>query len=624
MVKQRTSRISRVTALGVGFTLLIAVISGIIWSNAAQQQVASLVRHTLEVESELYRLLSLLQDTETGQRGYLLTNDESYLAPYLAATATLEGEFKKLGALVSDNPRQQQALSELKKNLDERVALLKAGIESNRAGQKDQALDIIRSGAGKTLMDRARGSIAQMIAEEERLLDLRQGGLDQTRQLLSISVILAIVLVIGLASFAIVNERRQILALIASRDALALANEKLVQEALHRERIEDQLRQSQKMEAIGQLTGGLAHDFNNMLAVVMGSLNILKRRILRQEGGLERFVDAAMDGAQRAAVLTHRLLAFSRQQPLTPEPIDVNKLVAGMSELLRRTLGENLRLETVLAGGLWRTHADASQLENALLNLAVNARDAMPDTGRLTIETANAHLDESYAAAHSDVPAGQYVMVAVSDTGSGMSPEVKAKVFDPFFTTKTTGKGTGLGLSQVYGFVKQSGGHVKIYSEPEQGTTVKLYLPRFFGSGEPTAKVETPANAMPHGNAEQTILVVEDEEQVRNLTVDMLRELGYSVMDADGAVSALRILDAHPEVTLLFTDIVMPDVNGRKLAEEALRRKPDLKVLYTTGYTRNAIVHNGVLDAGVQLISKPFTLEQLAAKMREVLDSRRG
>ena len=379
----------------------------------------------------------------------------------------------------------------------------------------------------------------------------------------------SIILIIASSTlYAIVNERRQPLGLVASRDALALANEKLVQEAVQRGLIEQQLRQSQKIEAIGQLTGGIAHDFNNMLAIVIGSLNILKRRLLRGEGDIERFVDAAMEGAERAAALTHRLLAFSRQQPLAPEPVDINKCVAGMSEMLRRTLGENVRLETILAGEVWRTHADASQLENALLNLAVNARDSMPGFGRLTIETANAHLDDSYAAAHSDVPAGQYVMVAVSDTGSGMAPDVIARAFDPFFTTKTIGKGTGLGLSQVYGFVKQSGGHVKLYSEPGQGTTVKLYLPRFFGAGESTTKPE-PNNVVPTGSAQQIILVVEDEQQVRQITVDMLCELGYPVMEADGAASALRVLDMRPEVGLLFTDIVMPDVNGRQLAEEA-------------------------------------------------------
>jgi signal transduction histidine kinase/CheY-like chemotaxis protein len=414
------------------------------------------------------------------------------------------------------------------------------------------------------------------------------------------------------------RERSQTLALVTSSNSLALTNAKLVEEAARRERIEEQFRQSQKMETLGQLTGGIAHDFNNMLAIIIGSLNILKRRLSRGEDGVERFIDGALDGAERAALLTHRLLAFSRQQPLAPEVVDINKLVAGMSEMLRRTLGEGLRLQTVLAYNVWRVHADPSQLESAILNLAVNARDAMPDGGRLTIEIANAHLDDNYAAKHLDVTAGKYVMVAVSDTGVGMPPDVIAKAFDPFFTTKPVGKGTGLGLSQVYGFVKQSGGHIDIYSEPGQGTTIKLYLPQFLGAADSVTGSRTGA-IIPTGTAQQTILVVEDDEEVRRSTADMLRELGYTVIAVDSAAAALRVLAKRPDLTLLFTDVVMPNMNGRKLAEEARRRKPDLKVLYTSGHPRNAILHDGVLIAGVQFISKPFTLEQLALKMRDAL-----
>jgi PAS domain S-box-containing protein len=384
-------------------------------------------------------------------------------------------------------------------------------------------------------------------------------------------------------------------------------------------RAEEQLRQAQKMEAVGQLTGGIAHDFNNMLAVVIGSLDLLGRRIGADDARAKRYVDAATDGARRAALLTQRLLAFSRQQPLRPEAIDVNKLVTGMSDLIRGSLGSDIRFETVLAGGGWRTHADPNQLENVLLNLAVNARDAMPEGGRLTIETQNAHLDARYAAAHLGVAAGQYVLIAVTDTGSGMPEEVIAKAFDPFFTTKEVGRGTGLGLSQVYGFVKQSGGHVKIYSEPGEGTTVKVYLPRLIGAQGEAAEEGAPE--MPLGERQEVVLVVEDEPAVRQFTVDALVELGYRVLEADGAAAALRLLDAHPEIVLLFTDVVMPDVNGRKLADEARRRRTDLKVLFTTGYTRNAVVHNGVLDPDVELIGKPFTVEELAAKMREVLDA---
>lgn len=406
---------------------------------------------------------------------------------------------------------------------------------------------------------------------------------------------------------------------VAERTAeLQNANRTLVAEMTSRQQAEQQVRQLQKMEAIGQLSGGIAHDFNNMLAIVMSALNMMERRLARGEADYARYLEMAREGAMRAANLTKRLLAFSRQQPLAPISVDANKLVASMSDLLRRSLGPEIQLETVLAGGLWATHVDSNQLESAILNLALNARDAMEQQGRLTIETANYLLDEAYARQH-DVPAGQYVLIAVTDTGKGMSPEVLARAFDPFFTTKEVGKGTGLGLSMVYGFVRQSGGHIKIYSELEQGTTVKIYLPRFYGSTN-TADEEMPHETLKPDGEGQLVLVVEDEDDVRVLTGESLRELGYRVIEAGSAAAALRELDANPQITLLFTDIVMPDMNGRKLADEALKRRPDLRVLYTTGFTRNAVVHNGVLDPGVNFLPKPFTLQQLGAKLREVLN----
>ena len=406
--------------------------------------------------------------------------------------------------------------------------------------------------------------------------------------------------------------------MVARTQELENANSNLIAEMSSRQDAEQQVRQLQKMEAIGHLSGGIAHDFNNMLAVVMSALNMVERRLAKGEKDYDKYLAMARDGAIRAANLTKRLLAFSRQQALTPVPVDANKLVAGMSDLLRRTLGATIKLETVLGGGLWLIHVDANQLESAILNLAVNARDAMREEGRLTIETANYLLDESYARQHGDVPPGQYVLIAVTDTGAGMAPEVMARAFDPFFTTKEVGKGTGLGLSMVYGFVKQSGGHVKIYSEPGQGTSIKVYLPRFYGAEDAPDERAERAPARPDGQGE-LVLLVEDEESVRTLTADSLRELGYEVVEANSAAAALRALDANPRVALLFTDIVMPDMNGRKLADEALKRRPDLRVIYTTGFTRNAVVHNGVLDPGVNFLPKPFTLQQLGDKVREVL-----
>jgi PAS domain S-box-containing protein len=392
------------------------------------------------------------------------------------------------------------------------------------------------------------------------------------------------------------------------------------QQAAALEIAEEALRQAQKMEAVGQLTGGIAHDFNNMLAVVIGSLELLSRRIDQSDARARRYVASAAEGARRAAVLTQRLLAFSRQQPLKPAVVDANALVSGMSELIRGSIGGEIRLETVLASGLWRIHADPNQLESVLLNLAVNARDAMPQGGRLTIETQNAHLDARYAYDHPGLACGQYVMIAVSDTGAGMPASVSARAFEPFFTTKPVGKGTGLGLSQVYGFVKQSGGHVKISSELGEGTSVKVYLPRLVAS-EPAGEAAAPAAALAGGEGHELILVVEDEAAVRQFSVEALRELGYQVIEADGAARALRLLDEYSQVALLFTDVIMPEVNGPRLAEAACALRPALKVLFTTGYTGNAVVHNGMPGPEVPLLGKPFTLEELASSVRAVLDA---
>ena len=413
-----------------------------------------------------------------------------------------------------------------------------------------------------------------------------------------------------------------------AQEELRRLNETLEQrvaaEIKERMTAEEALRQAQKMEAIGRLTGGVAHDFNNLLQVILGNLDALRRQIASgavQREDIRRFSDAAVRGAERAATLTQRLLAFSRRQPLQPQPLEVNKLVTGMSDLLRRTLGESITTETVLGGGVWRISADANQLESAVLNLAVNARDAMRSGGKLTIETANMHLDEAYAAAHDEVKPGQYVMLAVTDTGSGMTKDVIAKAFDPFFTTKDIGHGTGLGLSQVYGFVKQSGGHVKIYSEPGEGTTVRLYLPRLPHGADQITEL-APAQAIPGGRRSEVILVVEDDPDVRANTVEMLRELGYGVLEAAEGRAALRVLESNVDVHLLFTDVGLPGgINGRQLADAALQRRPGLKLLFTTGYARNAIVHHGRLDPGLELIVKPFTYSALAEKIRTVLET---
>lgn len=384
--------------------------------------------------------------------------------------------------------------------------------------------------------------------------------------------------------------------------------------------VQDRLRQSQKMETIGQLTGGVAHDFNNLLQVVAGNLDTIQRNLPADAVRLRRAADSAMSGARRAATLTQRLLAFARRQPLSPAPLNPNRLVSGMSELLHRTLGETIEIQAILAPNVWSVEADANELENAILNLALNARDAMPQGGKLTIETANTHLDRDYARLNMEVTSGQYVAISVSDTGVGMDSDTLQKVFEPFFTTKEVGKGTGLGLSMVYGFVKQSGGHVKIYSEADHGTTVRIYLPRLTGA-QPAEEVVVD-HAMPKGIYDETILVCEDDHDVRAYSVEALRELGYSVLEAQDGAAALRLLETYDgKVDLLFTDVVLPGgMTGATLAAEVRTLRPDMKILFTTGYARNAIVHHGRLDPGVELITKPFAYGELATRIRDMLD----
>jgi signal transduction histidine kinase/ActR/RegA family two-component response regulator len=379
---------------------------------------------------------------------------------------------------------------------------------------------------------------------------------------------------------------------------------------------ERQLQQAQKMEAVGQLTGGIAHDFNNILTVITGTIEIIA------EGVADRPDLAAVAGmideaATRGGDLTQRLLAFARRQPLQPAEIDINALLVETVKLLRPTLGEQVEIETMLAGDLNAAMVDPNQLTSALINLSLNARDAMPGGGKLMLETMNVHLDENYAKANRDAQPGAYVLVAISDTGEGISADIRDRVFEPFFTTKDVGRGTGLGLSMVYGFIKQSGGHIKIYSEVGHGTTIKLYLPQAAGEAQ---ALQAATAAMIEGGYE-TVLAVEDDALVRNYVVAQLRSLGYHVLTAANAAEALRIIDRGEKIDLLFTDVIMPGgMNGRQLSDEAVKRSPSLKVLFTSGYTENAIVHHGRLDPGVLLLAKPYRKADLARMIRQALN----
>ena len=598
--------------------VVLAVVGGI-YLVRAQAAASARVTHTIEVQVALTEVLEKVRAVESAVRGYANTHRPEMIEDLALSARDLSRDLGQVRLLTADNPIQRKNVAHLKTLIDDRLDLARRSITLIQQNRINEQRDLSQRLRGRAATQRISDHIDAMKTVERGLFTERVSRVENAVWLLTIGMLGALLVILGVAAAIVAETRKRYLAIEQARDEARLAANTARAEMAAREDAETRLRQMQKMESIGQLTGGIAHDFNNMLAIVIGSLDLAERRLEREPDRALQSIENAREGAQRAATLTARLLAFSRQQPLAPVPLDANKLVSGMSELLRRALGEHVLVETVLAGGLWTTFVDASQLESALLNLAVNGRDAMPDGGRLTIETANSYLDEAYAATREEVQPGQYVAICVSDTGVGMSNEVAAQAFEPFFTTKGIGKGTGLGLSQVFGFVKQSGGHIAIYSEIGEGTTVKLYLPRHIGPAAVRSAPEA-SEDIPQGKTSDIILVVEDEDRVRHFAVDALRELGYTVLSASNGFDGLDIIRDQPRLSLLLTDIVMPRMNGRQLADEARQILPGLRVLYTTGYTRNAVVHNGILDPGVALLAKPFTIAQLALRVRAILD----
>lgn len=615
MIGGKRSIRSRAPVL-LGFGLLLAMVVGSLWFARAQSMAAREAARVFNYHAALIETLSAIKDAEIGQRGYALTGEPRYLAPYDSGNRRIGPALEAASRNSADGAA---VVAQLRPLVDRKFAEMRASVEMVRSGRRAAAVSLIETNQGIELMDGIRDIVGEQRDHSRQMIEDAQHRALRQSNLLSLGLLAGLLILIVTVFLWWRSQRDQFAEMRFARDEAQASSLALREQMAAREAAEGALRQIQKMESIGQLTGGIAHDFNNMLAIVIGNLDLAQRRLKGEPDRALASIGHAREGAERAATLTARLLAFSRQQPLAPEPVDANKLVASMSELLRRTLGEQVMVETVLAGGLWRTHSDVSQLENAIVNLAVNARDAMPEGGKLTIETANAHLDDAYAETRAEVTPGQYVLICITDTGMGMSPEVIERAFDPFFTTKPVGKGTGLGLSQVFGFVKQSGGHIAIYSESGEGSTIKLYLPRFFGAADP---IHAPAadTDTPPGSANEIILVVEDEQRVRHFSVDALRELGYTAISASGAAEALALLDEQPNVALLFTDVVMPEMDGRRLAEAALLKRPGLRILYTTGYTRNSVVHNGRLDAGVNFLAKPYSIAQLARKIRGVLD----
>ena len=611
--------------MAVGFGLVVVAAIAVALMFARSREADRLVDHTFEVQSTAQVLLSQVQAAENGQRGFLITGDDDYLKRFDGALARVPELLASLRQLTADNPRQQARLDRLEPLVKARFDRIQSSIDLAKEGDKDAAFAVVKAGEGKTLMDDIVAELSAFVKAERDLLAMRQSRSAEIRLWLSLLTGMALVAATLLA----------VLLAIATRQAvsgLLDRTRELEEESKLRREAEATLGQAVKMEAVGQLSGGIAHDFNNLLTIIIGNLDAMKRQLAKLTGlepapeiagKLSKSLDAALRGAQSSAQLTQRLLAFSRRQALEPQRLDLNRLVSGMLEMFRRTLGSDISIETVLGAGLWPTFADGHQLENVLLNLALNAKAAMPDGGCLTIETANTYLDDAYVRRFGDIKAGHYAVLCVTDTGTGIAKDILDKVFEPFFTTKPPGEGSGLGLAMVHGFVKQSGGHVRIYSEEGRGTTVKIYLPRLIGEevgAVPAGKAEG-EQAIPRAKPGEMILLVEDSEGVREYARDILLELGYGVIDAANGQEALRAVAKKPHISLLFTDVVLGESNGRVLADKVRQIYPNLPVLFTTGYTRNAIVHQGRLDPDVQLLNKPFTQQDLARKIRQLLDA---
>jgi signal transduction histidine kinase/CHASE3 domain sensor protein len=716
------------TAALAAIVLLMAMLAAVTWRQHAGTQAArEWVRHTYQVLGTLKDLGIAVRDAETGQRGFLLTGDESYLKPNRGASARITLLHGELRQLTADNSVQQDRLRMLAPLIQRKLDELSQTIQARRDLGLEAAQRMVQSGLGQDLMVQIEAAMSAMSGEEQRLLGDRLAEVDRSEftslvltvggSLVALGLLVLAARLLSVARARLLQseaeQRDLVTQLRSSLDsisqgigvfdagrhlvrwnrclpillelppallrpgtpyaslALQLAEAMpsgspfletedqlrhrrtgwvdgkpvvyertrasdgrtfevrrtgmpdggfvlTISDLTERSRAEAMVRASQRMDAVGQLTGGLAHDFNNLLSIVMGNLELTLNR-LDKTNALRTRLERAMWAVQRGADLTRQLLAFARRQPLAPQPIDLSAMLPELTTLLRRTLGEHIEVRVIDTAGLWLALTDPVQVESAILNLALNARDAMPYGGRLTIELANKVLDDSYARQHSELHPGDYVMIAVSDTGTGMPPEIQARVFEPFFSTKEAGKGTGLGLSMVFGFAKQSGGHVNIYSEVGQGTTVRLYLPRAVGAVVAAPyRVGTPIE-LPRGSA--TLLIVEDDADVREVAAAMLRELGYRVLTAADGPEALRVFGENDAaVDLALIDVVLPaGMKGNQLAQRLREVRPGLRVLFMSGYTENAIVHHGRLDDGVPLIGKPFQRERLAIKVAEVL-----
>ena len=611
-----TDRFGRRMLILSGLSLVLMVAAGFAALDMANRaaEAERWIVHTMDVRRGARVLLVQVLEAETGERGFMLTEDPTFLEPFDRAQRSVSAGIDQIQTLSSDNPEQQERVRILRPKVETLMAKLRRNVELVRQGKRGDAIAIVKSGVGRDLMDGIRADLDMIFAHETELLAKRQSTARALRGWVLGLIGLCLAAAMGLAALTL-------------RSTLHYIGRLQAEAALRRE-TEETLRQAQKLEAVGQLTGGIAHDFNNLLTIIVGQPRHHPAPHCPGGGRACREVEGAARSrpAGRPQRSASSRTGCSHSRAARPSSPSVSISTAPSRACRRCCAGRSARPSTsrpCWPAGLWPVFADANQLENAVINLAVNARDAMPGGGRLTIETANAYLDEEYASHFGDVSAGQYVLLSVSDTGTGIPPDVLQRVFEPFFTTKGVGEGSGLGLAMVHGFVKQSGGHIRIYSEVGHGTAVKIYLPRLMQADEvsaaPAAAARQPAGET-RARPQETMLLVEDNDGVRAYTKSALEELGYRVLEAPDAAQALRLLEGAPRIDLLFTDVVLPGgTSGRELADTIVRQRPRLPVLFTTGYTRNAIFHHGRLDPNVNLLNKPYTQQDLARKIRQLL-----
>ncbi|PZU07952.1 ATP-binding protein [Sphingomonas sp.] len=603
---------------GLGIVLVAGLVALLIANGVSSSN--RWVDHSVQVQTRIIELGERIATHDGALRGYLISRQPAMREELSDSRHDILVRLGELSALLGENDIQRSELDAVTPLIHQRMIFARKLV----AQREHLPLDRIDISIGQPdalpLILAIRQHLGRLFAAESALLAERQRQAQQRTALLSVGLAATVFFVVVIAYLTVREARTRFESIEVAHAEARAAAQAAQAEMRAREQVEDQLRQIQKMESIGQLTGGIAHDFNNMLAVVIGSLDMARRR-LDDPDRLQRSLASAMEGAGRAASLVSRLLAYSRRQSLAPAAVDPNELVGDMSNLLGRTLGEGIEVETELAPDIWATFVDPLQLENAIVNLAVNSRDALGGRGRLTIRTGNATLDEEYVRSHPDVVPGDYVMIMVRDFGCGMPPEVLARAFDPFFTTKGVGRGTGLGLSQVFGFIKQSGGHIGIESTVGEGTTIRLFLPRHAEAPvvEEAAAVGEP---LPPARGGERILLVEDDDRVRQFSLDAVADLGYIVVAVPDGAAALATIDQSPDFAILFTDVVMPGMSGTELAAAVRARRPDIRILFTTGYAHEAIAREGLLEPGADVLLKPFTVAQLAQKLRDVMDRR--